>query len=157
MYFREAWLSRKFLYFFWKTISLRDVCLVIKASNHDWLRPWSNESNISQSSVKLRSSLLCLARCYSAQCGQTSPTFRPIFLEFLELLRCALQNQCIRCIEFETLTPNENLKQKKCSIALPTFLIAIKQHRIPSSSTEHSTTSGQTPTFHRARMLYAAR
>ena len=47
--------------------------------------------------------------------------------------------------------------EMKCSIALPTFLIAIKQRRAASSSNEHSTSGQTNPTFHRVRMLYAAR
>ena len=82
--------------------------------------------------------------CSAAQGSQMNSTCRPTFLEFRELLRCALYNQCIHSIEFETLASSEN----DCS---PNILIAIKQRRAASSSTEHSAARGQTnPTFHRA-------
>ena len=111
---------------------LREVCKNVS------LKPWSNESNISPSSIQLCSPLLCLP----PQGGETNPTFRPTFLEFRELQRCAPCNQGVHSIEFETLASNENLKQKKCLIVLPKFLIAIKQRRAVLSSTEHSIASG---------------
>jgi len=118
--------------------------------------------------------LALLARRFSVQGSQMNTTFHPTFLDFPELVRCAhrIRNFGVKlnansvswaCASrsswikwsnesnISLSNAQQHLKQKKCSIALPTFLIAIKQRRAASSSTEHSTTSDQmNPTFHRA-------
>ena len=115
-----------------------------------------------------RTTLLCLAQCCSAQCGQTNTTSLPIFLAFrdlydvnrrpalvlklilgvlfriyvkLSLRESSKLDRVVKRIRHFTEQRTEDLKQEKCLIVLPTFFITIKQRRAAQSSTKHSTTS----------------
>ena len=100
------------------------------------------------------SPFFCLARCCSAQCGQTNPAFRPTFLEFRELLRCAPLNQCIYSKEFETWRQMKTSCKRNAQLLSQHFLLPsnnVEQHRAAPSSTEQHRAAPSSTEQHRAQ------